>query len=270
MSELYWASRHKIFSKQIKTVINFANLERRGEYFYRSFFFLTLAHTPLSDFIPIVRYRPACTAEYNEGKRNFRRVNYERARKIAISRMLRRLLLRQTLSLPTVSRPVRFVFLFSRAYTNILAGSPAIMIDSTVIQPFSPRRSRLISARRGFVVRYYYSVCWFITTFLFTAWIKVGNSNLRTKQVFPTCSYNLRTVMFLQEIADETSTLFEESSSRFTFILFELDHSLQLSLSSQQSYSTRIQPEYPFINLYNNEWEKVLILLFLPITGSLF
>lgn len=59
--------------------------------------------------------------------------------------------------------------------------------------------------------------------------------------------------MFLQEIADETSTLFEESSSRFTFILFELDRSLQLSLSSQQSYSTRIQSEYPFINLYNNE-----------------
>lgn len=36
--------------------------------------------------------------------------------------------------------------------------------------------------------------------------------------------------MFLQEIADESSALFEQSFDRFTFILFELDRSLQLSL----------------------------------------
>lgn len=124
-------------------------------------FFLTLWH-PLFDSIPIVEYRPACTAEYNEGKRNFRRVNYERARKIAISRMLRRLLLRQPSPPPallsTIPRPVHFVFLFSCAYTNTLAGSPTIMIDSTVIQSSSPRHSRLISARQGFTMRYYYSL----------------------------------------------------------------------------------------------------------------
>lgn len=156
----------KYFQKRVQSGFNFAEFRAadRVGYFYRSFFLLTLARTPLSDSIPIVEYRPACTAEYNEGKRNFRRVNYERARKIAISRMLRRLLLRQAhppsshpQSLPRF--PARFVFLFSRAYTNILAGSPVIMIDSTVIQPFSPRRSQLISARRGFAVRYYYSVC---------------------------------------------------------------------------------------------------------------
>lgn len=56
-------------------------------YSYISIFFLDTP--PLSDFIPMVRF-----TEYNEGKRNFRRINYERARKIAISRMLRRLLLR--------------------------------------------------------------------------------------------------------------------------------------------------------------------------------
>lgn len=58
-------------------------------------FFLRSLAQPLFDSISIVGDRPVCAAEYNEGKRNFRRVNYEPARKIAISRMLRHLLLRQ-------------------------------------------------------------------------------------------------------------------------------------------------------------------------------
>jgi len=141
-------------------IINFTNAKRRVRHSYR-FFFLTLRH-PLFDCIPIVEYRPACTAEYNEGKRNFRRVNYERARKIAISRMLRRLLLRPPpplILLSIIPRSVRFVFLFSDAYTNTLASRLTIMIDSTVIQSFSPRHLRLISVRQSFTVCYYYFLC---------------------------------------------------------------------------------------------------------------
>lgn len=148
--------------------IKFTGPERRDISIDFSFsfsfsFFLTLARTPLppppplSDSISIVGDRPACTAEYNEGKRNFRRVNYERARKIAISRMLRRLLLRQflclSLSYPSaVPSPfiLSFFFLFffhvhTQPRARALVGSSLVMIDSTVIQPFSPQRSRLIS-----------------------------------------------------------------------------------------------------------------------------
>ena len=107
------------------------------------------------------RHPPPNRTTTGEGKRNFRRINYEWTRKIAISRMLRRMLLRPSVSFdPSYSPPpphpplLAFIVRFHLAWHGsrraclryiardsvLPGGGRALIINFTMIQTGLPTR----------------------------------------------------------------------------------------------------------------------------------